>query len=510
MRISDVNMLRVSAHLPLPADCHGQLASALEMHGFSLIQEEANSHEAVLLALGHPREDDLTVVAQVSCDGRRRLIVALMNPATVTPQFARHLLTHGASEVLSWPDILADPANLCAKLRRWQAIDSIASSSLVRDNLVGTSPGWTLLLRRVVDVAQFTNGSVLLIGQSGTGKELLARLIHTLDSRATKRELVALDCNTLEPAVARRVFFGHEPETLGCNTDACAGAFALAHRGTLFLDNVDRLSVDMQHQLLRVLETHSFRRLDGNLPQEADFRLICASRRNLSDEVSKDTFCRDLYYRLAEWVCQVPALAERREDILPLARHLWAQLCPHLPKVEFTPLAVAWLQARDYPGNVPDLRRVVLRAAGRRVGHGLIGLADIAEDGCLDCGPMRTPWPDPQFRHAVERAVTLGFDPQDIGRAASELARQMVFGSNVSLPGATGRSGAPEDAPELPEANTDPAYPASTGWIQPVLRPPRKLVLRPAQTVSHADPMPSDASHLPQPIPRNNDQEQPQ
>src|SRR3954469_19387313 len=199
MSIPGADTLSIRAQTPLPAACHDQLVSALQAHGFSLIQEETNSNSAVLLALEQPDQGDFAATTRLSRNGQRRLIVAFMKPATVNPQFTLRLLAQGAWEGLSWSDILADPASLCARLRRWHMIDSIASSSLVRDNLVGLSQAWTLLLRRVVEAAHFTGGSVLLIGDSGTGKKLLARLIHTLDSRTTKRELVVLDCDMPMP-----------------------------------------------------------------------------------------------------------------------------------------------------------------------------------------------------------------------------------------------------------------------------------------------------------------------
>jgi DNA-binding NtrC family response regulator len=509
MNIPDGVEIGISWQEPLQADCRDQLISALQACGVRLTAEETNPHVPVLLMLGELGKDDLAAVTRLSRGGQRRLIVALTKAAMGEPQLAWQLLARGASEVLSWSEVLADPASLRSRLRRWHAIDRIASSSLVRDNLIGSSLAWTTLLRSVVEVAYFTDSPILLIGQSGTGKERLARLIHTLDRRTAKRELVVLDCSTVMPDFAVSEFFGHERGVFAPAYKARDGVFAFAHQGTLFLDNVDKLPGAMQAQLLRVLDEQTFKRLGGNFVQRTEFRLICASHRDLWSEVNNDGFHRGLYYRLAGWVFQLPSLAERREDILPLAQHLLAHLRPDQPEVEFAPNVAAWLEARDYPGNILDLRQLVLRMNARHVGKGPIRLADLPEDERPDCTLPEPSWPDVRFKHSIERAVMLGFGPNEIGRAASDLALKMMY-SHASLRKVTSSLHAFERPLEPPETNANLAALTSVNPLEPVPRAPPKLVLRPAQTASHTEPMPSDASRLPHPIPRNSDQESPQ
>ena len=507
MSIPEEDTLSLGLQASREKGCSNPLIAALQPHGVRLIDGVVDRQIPVLLALENVGDDDLAAVARLSGDGQRRLIVALSKPAVGGAQLDWQLLALGASEVLSWSEILADPANLCARLRRWRAIDDIVFSLQVRKNLIGSSPAWRKLLRLIVEVACFTTSPVLLIGQGGTGKRRLARLIHTLNEDTAKGNLVVLDCTRVVPELSGSEFFGNEWKGLSKTYSARDGAFAMAHQGTLFLDNVDKLPVAIQPQLLRVLDKGTFKRLGSNLSQPTEFRLICATCGDLWSQVNKGSFRPDLYHSLAEWVFQVPSLAERRDDILPLARYFLRHFCPGLPDAEFAPNVAAWLQSRHYPDNIHDLRRLLVRICARHVGKGPIGLADIPEDERPDISPQRAPWPDPLFKHAIDRAVTLGIQPEEISRTASDLAVQATMRSQASMSEAD-RGLRFGGSPELPDANADPAAPAaaqliSNNQIEPVPRPP--LVLRPAQIASHTGPMPSDGSHLPRPIPRNSD-----
>ena len=176
-------------------------------------------------------------------------------------------------------------------------------------------------MRQVVEVACFTDASILITGESGTGKELVARLVHTLDPRANKKDLVVLDCTTVVPELSGSEFFGHERGAFTGAVGAREGAFALADGGTLFLDEVGELPLPLQGQLLRVVQERMYKRVGGNDWHQTEFRLVCATNRDLACEVGADAFRSDFYYRIASWSCRLPPLRERRDDILPLARH---------------------------------------------------------------------------------------------------------------------------------------------------------------------------------------------
>ncbi|MGR0481519.1 MAG: sigma-54 factor interaction domain-containing protein [Candidatus Electronema sp. V4] len=190
----------------------------------------------------------------------------------------------------------------------------------LQQRLVGGSACWQTKLRELVEAGRFTDFPVLLTGESGTGKELAARLIHELDQRAKKGAYVVVDCTTLTPELAGSELFGHEKGAFTGAAGRREGAFALADKGTLFLDEIGELPLPLQAQLLRVLQEYSYKRVGSNTWQQSEFRLLCATNRNLEEEVRQGRFRADLY--------PAAAAGERAEDILPLVRHFIRELRP--------------------------------------------------------------------------------------------------------------------------------------------------------------------------------------
>ncbi|HET9449693.1 MAG TPA: sigma 54-interacting transcriptional regulator, partial [Aggregicoccus sp.] len=290
------------------------------------------------------------------------------------------LLRAGASDVLTWARLEHPVEEIAVRLERWLAVNALVASPCVQEHLVGEAPAWIPVLQQVVEVAAFTDAPVLLLGESGTGKEEVARLIHALDARPDKRELVTLDCGTVMPELSGSEFFGHERGAFTGAVTSRDGAFALADGGTLFLDEVGELPAALQAQLLRVVQEHTFKRVGSNTWLHADFRLVCATNRELEREVARGSFRRDLYHRLAAWVCRLPPLRERPEDILPLARHFLRAARPGRPPLELDEPVREFLLRRSYPGNVRELRQLVLRLCKRHVGDGSLSVGDIPPD----------------------------------------------------------------------------------------------------------------------------------
>jgi two-component system response regulator AtoC len=209
-----------------------------------------------------------------------------------------------------------------------------------------------------------TGATVLLQGESGTGKEVAARLLHDTSPRA-KKPFIAINCAVLTEDLLESELFGHEK---GSFTGAHAqrrGRIELADGGTFFLDEVGELKPGLQAKLLRVLEERRFERLGGSTPVAVDVRWVAATNRDLRTMAHEGTFREDLYHRLAVFPIRLPPLRERREDILPLAESLLAQLCALAgraagPRLEDE--AKARLQREDWPGNVRELRNVLERA----------------------------------------------------------------------------------------------------------------------------------------------------
>lgn len=355
-----------------------------------------------------------------------RVLAVSLTAAALDEGGAWSLLKAGASDVFAW-DHSPEPAHeIAARFERWRQVDQIIQSPLVRENLIGQSQAWIRVLRQIVEVARFTDASVLITGESGTGKELIARLIHTLDVRKNKRDLVVSDCTTIVPELSGSEFFGHERGAFTGAVTARDGAFALADGGTLFLDEVGELPLTLQAELLRVIQEHSFKRVGSNTWQKTDFRLVCATNRNLIDEQARGRFRSDLYYRIAVCGCHLPPLRERREDILPLVRHFIGCQRPADPP-ELDDAVRDYLLAREYHGNVRELKQLVTRLLLRHVGSGPITVGDIPEDERPTEGFELADWRGNDFDSAIGLALQQGIGLKEIGRAAEDVAERIAL-----------------------------------------------------------------------------------
>jgi transcriptional regulator with GAF, ATPase, and Fis domain len=373
-----------------------------------LVADEASAH--AMEALGELGDRS----------GPRRVLVVRAPEHASDSATVWRLMAAGASDVLTWnPGHTA--RHVAARMERWDLVEQHLRSPAVRDRLVGDSPLWRAFLAQVVEIAVFTDAPVLLLGESGTGKELIARLIHDLDPRPARNDFVILDCSTVVPELSGSEFFGHER---GAYTGAAGprdGAFGLANGGTLFLDEIGELSPAMQAQLLRVVQEHAYKRVGGNLWMRSDFRLVCATNRDLSAAVAEGRFRCDLFHRIAGWECRVPPLRERIQDVGPLVRYFLAQLRPGEAVPELDAGVRDYLVTRPYPGNVRDLRQLVARICRRHVGPGPITAGNVPVDerpGAQTCGE----WQAGGFERAIARALTLGVGLKEIGRAATDCA----------------------------------------------------------------------------------------
>lgn len=230
------------------------------------------------------------------------------------------------------------------------------------EEIVGESPVLRQILRQIQTVAP-TDSTVLILGETGTGKELIARAIHNL-SRRRERTLVKVNCSAIPTGLLESELFGHEK---GAFTGAIAqrvGRFELAHRGTLFLDEVGDIPVELQPKLLRVLQEYEFERLGSSRTIRVDVRVVAATHADLAHEVADKQFRSDLYYRLNVFPILVPPLRERREDIPLLVRYFAQKYAQRMKKpIDMIPArAMAALTAYHWPGNVRELENFIERA----------------------------------------------------------------------------------------------------------------------------------------------------
>jgi DNA-binding NtrC family response regulator len=240
--------------------------------------------------------------------------------------------------------------------------------------LIGNSPKIRKVIEMIVKVAP-TDATVLINGESGTGKELVARAVHA-NSKRSEKVFFALDCGTLSGNLLESELFGHAKGAFtGAHRDK-AGIFQQAEGGTVFLDEIGNIDLEIQGKLLRFLESREYLPLGAHgMPRKVDVRLILATNQNLEEMVAAGRFREDFYYRIYVYPILLPPLRARREDILPIAFHFMEQFSKQMGrKIEgFEPEATQRLTAFDWPGNVRQLRNIIERAViqceGARIGQ---------------------------------------------------------------------------------------------------------------------------------------------
>ncbi len=269
---------------------------------------------------------------------------------------------------------LADKLHLLeGKIRFYEKeLEDLRYSKYSLKNIIGSSSPM-LNLKKMALKSAMISAPVLITGESGTGKELLAHAIHAASDRKS-HPLIRINCAAIPKDLLEAELFGYEPGAFtGAGAKSKPGKFELAHRGSIFLDEISELPLDMQPKLLRVLEEKEFERLGGNKVIKSDFRLIAATHDNLEQHVEKGKFRRDLFYRLNVIPLDIPPLRERRDDIAPIAMHLVQSLGKVFGGVvkNISPEVAAIFEKYSWPGNVRELSNIL-----ERVLYSMDGLDD--------------------------------------------------------------------------------------------------------------------------------------
>ncbi len=233
-----------------------------------------------------------------------------------------------------------------------------APSRGVFGKVIGRGPAMQALFAKL-ERASVTDSTVLLLGETGTGKEVIAESIHQASLRKGG-PFVVVDCGNMAPSLIESELFGHTRGAFSGAVSERKGAFLEADGGTVFLDEIGELPLDLQPRLLRVLESGTVKRLGEDKPRKVDVRIVAATHRDIEARVRDGSFRQDLYFRLAVVVARIPALRERPEDIPLLVRHFVSQM--GRGDFELPPDLGRGLQAHDWPGNVRELRNVIERA----------------------------------------------------------------------------------------------------------------------------------------------------
>jgi transcriptional regulator with GAF, ATPase, and Fis domain len=378
-----------------------------------------------------PAEDELLnlLTADLLFSVEKRPFIIALHAVEITDQLSCwQLLNLGITDIIEWEQEEELIDFLESLYKRNKDICDILESPLVSENLVGESSAWKKFLSGVIEATLFSQASILLVGPSGTGKELISRLVHTLDKRTDKKKLIIVDCTTISPELSGSELFGHERGSYTSAVQAREGAVALANGGTLFLDEVGELPLNMQAELLRVLQEGTYKKVGSNNWQKTNFRLVCATNKELQEAVKQGTFRQDLYFRIADCEFAVPSLQERKEDIPLLVNYFLCKLftgneCPKIDK-----LVMDYLLQRLYPGNVRELKQLVQRMALKHVKHKKITIGEVpVNDRALLCYSEKQSNGRDNMKTIIRNALLTGENWWDLKDRISETAIQVAL-----------------------------------------------------------------------------------
>jgi DNA-binding NtrC family response regulator len=353
------------------------IVQAFSDKGFE-VHEAADGQDAIRKLEERPFDFVVTDLRMPGCDGmevlrRARMVnegtIVIIVTAFGTVDGAVDAMRHGAFDYIQKPFNLEELELKVERaldhqklLRKLDYLSNRVDLNYQFENIIGDGPAMKEIFRTIEKIA-VSNSTVLITGETGTGKELIAEAIHR---RSPRREhnFVKMNCASLPDNLLESELFGHEKGSFTGADRQRIGRFELAHEGTILLDEIGTMSPSTQAKVLRVLQEHEFERLGGNATIRVDVRVIAATNLDLQKAVANGQFREDLFYRLNVVSIHVPPLRERREDILPLAKYFGDKYSGDMgkPFTGFTPGALEMLGRHNWPGNVRELENAVERA----------------------------------------------------------------------------------------------------------------------------------------------------
>lgn len=328
---------------------------------------ERNNYDAALVDLDMPGLTGVEVIARLKELSPATEAVVLTGKSTTESAIAA--LRHGAFDYLTKPCKLVEIQALLKRIaakreltQKFTALQRRLERIEGSPTLVGDSRPMARV-RSLIERVAPTDSTVLVLGETGTGKELVARAVHDRSPRAEK-PFVAVNCGALPENLIESELFGHAKGAFTGADEHRVGLFEVASGGTIFLDEIGELPKAMQAKLLRVLESREVRRVGENKTLSVDVRVVCATHRDLAEMVAADQFREDLMYRVNTFEIRLPSLRERLDDLPVLAQHLLRRFRPHAKPIEqqLTDEAVAALKGHVWPGNVRELANVIEHA----------------------------------------------------------------------------------------------------------------------------------------------------
>ncbi len=339
---------------------------------------EKGSYDVALLDVRMPGLTGIEVLGKIRQLSPETQVVILTGHATVDT--AVQALRLGAFDYLTKPCKWAELEVILNRVAERRDLSNKATALETRlkaaegtPTLIGETPSM-LSVRRLIETIAPTDASVMILGETGTGKELIARNLHDKSRRAT-HSFIPVNCGALPENLVESELFGHRKGSFTGADVHRKGLFEVANGGTLFLDEVGELDKSVQVKLLRFLESGEIRRVGENDPFRVDVRVLCATHRDLREMIEAEQFREDLFFRINTFEIHLPPLRERKADVAPLARHMLTRYTSRRggPEAVLSPEAIAALTAHDWPGNIRELANAIERAM-ILAGSGPIGI----------------------------------------------------------------------------------------------------------------------------------------
>lgn len=331
----------------------------------ALAKLKQGKFEVVICDIKMPKMDGMDVLERIQAISPDIPVVMISGHGNI--ETAVEAVKKGAFDYISKP---LDMNRILITVRNAQDRSSLVAETKIlkkkirktnTQQIIGESANINKI-KQTIDKVAATDARVLVLGQNGTGKELVARWLHEKSDRAEK-QLIEVNCAAIPSELIDSELFGHEKGAFTSAMKQHVGKFEQAHGGTLFLDEIGDMSLSAQAKVLRALQEHKITRVGGEKDITVDVRVVAATNKDLRQEIAAGRFREDLYHRLAVIIIPVPALNERKEDIPLLVNHFLDTICAESgrPLKKISPEAVALLQDMDWTGNIRELRNVVER-----------------------------------------------------------------------------------------------------------------------------------------------------
>jgi DNA-binding NtrC family response regulator len=340
----------------------GHEATVCDNAGKALELAKAENFDLILSDVVMPGKDGLTLLEELKRQGVTAPVVMMSGQAHI--EMAIRATRLGALDFLEKPistDKLLLTVENALKLQRLENENRQLRQRLGKHEIVWQGEAMRRVMAQLERVAA-SESRVCVLGETGTGKELIARTIHEKSARSAG-PFVTLNCAAVPAELIESELFGHEKGSFTGASGRHIGKFEQADQGTIFLDEIGDMPLNMQAKLLRVLEEGEVERIGGDKPIAVNVRVVVATHRDLEARVREEKFRQDLFHRIYVFPLVLPPLRERRDDIPVLVQHFAAQVCAQngWKPVPFTPDAIETLQSHAWPGNVRELRNIVER-----------------------------------------------------------------------------------------------------------------------------------------------------